>query len=47
MVGAGRGWWQAVIPEPNGEQSKPPIYGCRIAQIVGLLGCGLALKSDR
>jgi hypothetical protein len=20
MVGAGRGWWQAVIPEPNGEQ---------------------------
>ena len=19
MVGAGRGWWQAVIPEPNGE----------------------------
>lgn len=20
MVGAGRGWWQAVIPEPDGEQ---------------------------
>ena len=20
MVGAGRGWWQAVILEPNGEQ---------------------------
>jgi len=20
MVGAGRGWWQAVIPELNGEQ---------------------------
>jgi hypothetical protein len=20
MVGAGRGWWQAVIPEPTGEQ---------------------------
>ena len=20
MVGAGRGWWQAVIPQPNGEQ---------------------------
>ena len=20
MVGAGRGWWQAVIPETNGEQ---------------------------
>ena len=20
MVGVGRGWWQAVIPEPNGEQ---------------------------
>ena len=38
MVGAGRGWWQAVIPEPNGEQSKPPIYGCRIAQVVGHAG---------
>jgi len=20
MVGAGRGWWQAVIPEPSGER---------------------------
>ena len=20
IVGAGRGWWQAVIPEPDGEQ---------------------------
>ena len=20
MVGAGRGWWQAVIPTPDGEQ---------------------------
>ena len=20
MAGAGRGWWQAVIPEPDGEQ---------------------------
>jgi hypothetical protein len=20
MVGAGRGWWQTVIPEPDGEQ---------------------------
>ena len=20
MVGTGHGWWQAVIPEPNGEQ---------------------------
>jgi hypothetical protein len=20
MVGSGRGWWQAVIPESNGEQ---------------------------
>ena len=20
MVGAGRGWWQAIIPEPNGQQ---------------------------
>jgi hypothetical protein len=20
MIGAGRGWWQAVIPEPDGEQ---------------------------
>jgi hypothetical protein len=20
MIGSGRGWWQAVIPEPDGEQ---------------------------